>query len=321
MMATQLTSSSAINRAALNLKAKKASMFLPLKSNSIKIGDYDDSGISISNNSTANSPNSFISNKSIILQNSRKILNTNVPTFKPSANVVKSIYSPVSPISPQFDQDYEFEMASTPINRIGKSIWSPNQTLSSIDPTISNGHLARSRYYSTSSSYSNSNCSSSFANECPICPSCCSFSSKSKKIIKDDNSMLSTSDDRPSSEEFEALIDMAENVLKQHLQNLSMTASSLCNSSGSNSSSLVDTKFCKFCKSNNEPREFYLSHSTRNEKGEVVCPILQNYRCPLCTEKGHTRSYCTYSQIIRNGVEDYNITYEFYNMGSLKGTN
>ena len=43
-------------------------------------------------------------------------------------------------------------------------------------------------------------------------------------------------------------------------------------------------------------------------------------KCEICGATGlnaHTRSYCSFASIIRNNVEDINLTYLFHNMKSL----
>jgi len=52
---------------------------------------------------------------------------------------------------------------------------------------------------------------------------------------------------------------------------------------------------CTFCKNNGEPEHVYTSHPFKDLKGVVVCPVLQNYICPMCGESGdkaHTITYC-----------------------------
>jgi hypothetical protein len=55
------------------------------------------------------------------------------------------------------------------------------------------------------------------------------------------------------------------------------------------------TVCCTFCKNNGEPEHVYTSHQFKDLKGVVVCPVLQNYKCPMCGESGdkaHTITYC-----------------------------
>ncbi|ELK29689.1 PREDICTED: nanos homolog 2 [Myotis davidii] len=52
---------------------------------------------------------------------------------------------------------------------------------------------------------------------------------------------------------------------------------------------------CNFCKHNGESRHVYASHQLKTPEGEVVCPILRHYVCPLCGATGgqaHTLKYC-----------------------------
>lgn len=72
------------------------------------------------------------------------------------------------------------------------------------------------------------------------------------------------------------------------------SASSLSDAS-SNGTSSSDADFCRFCKQNGESPQVYRSHTLKSANGIVVCPILWNYRCPICGATGdnaHTRRYC-----------------------------
>ncbi|RWS22664.1 uncharacterized protein B4U80_02837 [Leptotrombidium deliense] len=56
------------------------------------------------------------------------------------------------------------------------------------------------------------------------------------------------------------------------------------------------TIYCVLCKSNGETEQVYKSHSLRNCKGQISCPILRVYNCPLCNNGGgdfaHTIRFC-----------------------------
>ncbi|EEC05412.1 conserved hypothetical protein [Ixodes scapularis] len=54
---------------------------------------------------------------------------------------------------------------------------------------------------------------------------------------------------------------------------------------------------CAYCRSSGQQRDFYMSHSIREGlDGPVTCPVLRNYTCPVCGNRGgdnaHTIRYC-----------------------------
>ncbi|XP_030841829.1 nanos homolog 1-like [Strongylocentrotus purpuratus] len=53
--------------------------------------------------------------------------------------------------------------------------------------------------------------------------------------------------------------------------------------------------YCVFCKNNKETLCFYSSHVLKDDLGNVQCPVLRAYKCPICGAKGdnaHTVKYC-----------------------------
>ncbi|XP_013143924.1 PREDICTED: nanos homolog 3-like [Papilio polytes] len=52
---------------------------------------------------------------------------------------------------------------------------------------------------------------------------------------------------------------------------------------------------CVFCKNNGESIAWYRSHTIKDRRGRVVCPILRSFCCPICGASGsraHTPKHC-----------------------------
>ncbi|KAI0980917.1 hypothetical protein GJ496_000164 [Pomphorhynchus laevis] len=55
---------------------------------------------------------------------------------------------------------------------------------------------------------------------------------------------------------------------------------------------------CVFCRNNGEHELIYTSHSLKDSRNKVTCPILRAYQCPICLstgDKAHTIKYCPYN--------------------------
>ena len=55
------------------------------------------------------------------------------------------------------------------------------------------------------------------------------------------------------------------------------------------------TTSCALCRTNGERRNVYESHSLKDERGFITCPVLYRYVCPFCGATGrlaHTVRHC-----------------------------
>ncbi|XP_053204745.1 GATA zinc finger domain-containing protein 15-like [Panonychus citri] len=57
---------------------------------------------------------------------------------------------------------------------------------------------------------------------------------------------------------------------------------------------------CVFCKNNGHPPAFYKSHILKCPEGNIICPVLRCYNCPICQNgggaKAHTLRYCPWNK-------------------------
>jgi len=63
----------------------------------------------------------------------------------------------------------------------------------------------------------------------------------------------------------------------------------------SNSKVMEESRYCGFCKNNGECEDVYMSHKLKDQEGNVSCPVLRDYKCPICGvsgDKAHTLKYC-----------------------------
>ncbi len=51
-------------------------------------------------------------------------------------------------------------------------------------------------------------------------------------------------------------------------------------------------RFCPVCKKNGKPESEFLSHNTRDENENVICPVLLSMVCNYCKEPGHIVANC-----------------------------
>lgn len=100
-----------------------------------------------------------------------------------------------------------------------------------------------------------------------------------------------------SAHAFETL--MAQKAVLSRLQPLanamSLNNSNNNNNNRSNNKQANKATVCVFCRNNGESREFYSSHTLKDNEGNTSCPILRAYTCPLCKANGdnsHTVKYC-----------------------------
>nr|KAI8755939.1 nanos-like protein 1-like [Biomphalaria glabrata] len=69
---------------------------------------------------------------------------------------------------------------------------------------------------------------------------------------------------------------------------------------------LGNKKHCVFCKNNKEDVKVYATHLLKHANGDVICPILKKYTCPMCSATGtkaHTVKYCPLNDGL--GTVDY----------------
>lgn len=67
---------------------------------------------------------------------------------------------------------------------------------------------------------------------------------------------------------------------------------------GKQTNKSANGKVCVFCRNNGEPESVYSSHQLKDPEGNVTCPILYIYTCPICGANGkqsHTIKYCPYN--------------------------
>lgn len=61
---------------------------------------------------------------------------------------------------------------------------------------------------------------------------------------------------------------------------------------------IIRTTACVFCRNNGEPEAVFSSHNLKDPEGNITCPILYIYTCPICGANGksaHTIKYCPYN--------------------------
>jgi hypothetical protein len=67
----------------------------------------------------------------------------------------------------------------------------------------------------------------------------------------------------------------------------------------------IDSKFCKVCYDASLPVAEYTNHFVKDQpNGKVVCPTLLNQACRICSNTGHTSSYCPEYRSRRRDTRD-----------------
>ena len=65
------------------------------------------------------------------------------------------------------------------------------------------------------------------------------------------------------------------------------------------------TMLCVFCRNNGEPASVFASHTLKDARGHVCCPVLYIYTCPICGLSGpeaHTIKYCPLNNAASGGA-------------------
>lgn len=65
----------------------------------------------------------------------------------------------------------------------------------------------------------------------------------------------------------------------------------------------ITKMFCKVCFNINSYN--FNNHNVKNPYGEIVCPTLLSFKCPLCSQYGHTPKYCNVQKSLEK--KNYNI--------------
>lgn len=84
-------------------------------------------------------------------------------------------------------------------------------------------------------------------------------------------------------------------------QNITNQLKDTCRLRRNRTKTISHTQHCVFCLNNGADKEFYESHSCKDERGNVTCPVLRTFVCKLCSATGtnaHTAKYCPLKPII-----------------------
>ncbi|XP_041361345.1 uncharacterized protein LOC121377427 [Gigantopelta aegis] len=93
-------------------------------------------------------------------------------------------------------------------------------------------------------------------------------------------------------DEFASLVAWMKRICQEELRPVTAASRTVPTESAPN-------HCCVFCKRNGETWEFFSTHSLKDNRGKVICPVLRSYVCPNCHATGdaaHTLRHCPVSK-------------------------